>query len=147
MTIRPMTVRDEPAVAALYALCHPTWTARPARFYTADNQTLLAVLGDLVLGYAVLGTSPAGAILHDSGVHPDWRGKGLAGLLHTARLEAASSRGDEFAIGFTWAGNTPMVRLLARLGFVQTLVHDGFFPENDPPADALVYVKRLRPAG
>jgi ribosomal protein S18 acetylase RimI-like enzyme len=147
VTIRLASVRDEPAVLTLYKTCHPTWTERPGRFYT-DNTTLVAVEGEEIIGYAVLGFEANGAhaILHDSGVHPTKRGKGIAWKLHEERLELATKRGAEFAVGFTWAENEVMLSLLERLGFVQTLTHPNFFSENDPPADGLVFVKRLRPA-
>ena len=146
--IRQATVRDEPAIIALYRVCHPTWSDRPPKFYTSENTTLVALDGEEIIGYAVLGFAAGGdhAILHDSGVAPAKRGKGIAWQLHEERLKVATERGVEFAIGFTWADNTVMVSLLERLGFRHSLTHPNGFPENDPPADALVWVKRLRPA-
>jgi RimJ/RimL family protein N-acetyltransferase len=53
-------------------------------------------------------------------VADDWAGAGLGGALMTALIEAARRRGLSEMTGFVLAGNQPMLRLAARLGFEVT---------------------------
>lgn len=146
VTVRRLSPRDEAALLALARVCHPGWSERPGRFYASENTTLVAEDDGQMIGYAVLGFANGGehAILHDSGVAPEHRGRGVARQLHEARLAMARERGAAFAVGFTWKGNAPMRRLLKTLGFVQTMTHADWFTDNGTrDRTALVYVKPL----
>ena len=95
-----------------------------------DIVILVAVRGDLVLGYTYAGIEgfdymslrgPAG-IVYDIVVDPDQRGQGTGTLLLDATIAALKERGAPRVVLSTAEQNAPAQRLFARAGFRRTMI-------------------------
>ena len=67
-------------------------------------------------------------------VRRDWRGHGIAAHLKRRTLQYAAAEGLRELYTWTQAGNTPMIRLNERLGYVAR--HTSITVERDLPLDA-----------
>lgn len=116
-TIRPMEPRDVPTVVAIEKLVYPTPWPASSYLYELDHNTrssyhvllkpptdenapsergwrrwLRGVMGlrkSRVIGYVGFRLRPAEIHISTIAVHPDWRGKGLGGLLLLMVMEQA----------------------------------------------------------
>ena len=95
-----------------------------------DATVLVAEVHAEVVGYlyaAVQGydymslRGPAG-VLHDLVVFPEYRGRGIGGLLVNAALAYLKARGAPRVVLSTADGNQAAQRLFARIGFRRTMV-------------------------
>ena len=121
--IRPMTRKDLAQVQALTRLGHPGWSKTRA-WYLTDHRTLVAEEGGEIVGYTTYGITPERhAFGRDVVVHPDWRGKGIGGMLHGARLAEAKERGATHFVGQTPDANEPMRRILLAWGGLPTVAN------------------------
>jgi GNAT superfamily N-acetyltransferase len=81
---------------------------------------VLAVVGDQVVGVAMLvrnAVRPEQGAHWMTGVHPDWRRKGLAGTLKDVQLSRAKARGITRVHTSNELRNEPIRRLNQRLGY------------------------------
>lgn len=97
---------------------HDWWQARTAQGYPV----LVARDGDFVAGYASFGDWRAfdgyrHTVEHSVYVHPDARGRGLAGALMAELVERARAMGKHMMVAGIESGNLPSIRLHERMGF------------------------------
>ena len=83
---------------------------------------LVARDGDFVAGYASFGDWRAfdgyrHTVEHSVYVHPDARGRGLAGALMAELVERARAMGKHMMVAGIESGNLPSIRLHERMGF------------------------------
>jgi GNAT superfamily N-acetyltransferase len=128
-------------VKALYARCHPTWPARSDWWWRYMN-TLVITSNYRVIAYSCMSFAPPpggdrlpadalAAYLIDTGVAPEARGQGLAGILMDRRLDVAYAVGAQMAIGAANRKNKPMVALLDARGFVLAMRDGTRYPGNE----------------
>lgn len=114
-------------VKALYARCHPSWPAHSDWWWRYMN-TLVITSQQRVVAYSCMSFAPPPggdrlpadalcAYLIDTGVAPDARGQGLAGILMDRRLDVAYAVGAQMAIGAAHWENKHMLALLDARGF------------------------------
>ena len=122
--IRPMLARDESAVRAIYAACHPTWPAQPPRFYEA-HPTLVLEREREILGstsYSLIfapDQTLSTEVMYGHGIdiRPGHHGQGYARALCDERLAVARAVGATLFIGHAAPDNHAMMRLFDRDGF------------------------------
>ena len=132
MKIRPMRKADYAAVAELANLCRPNRITPSIEWFLVDHHALVMMIDGDAVGYSVWGmTADWHAYGRDHGIHPDYRRKGLGGLLHEARLKAARDAGASHFVGITWDANEPMKRILGLKGVRMTHVPHHFADEGD----------------
>lgn len=121
--IRPMLAADEKAVREILALCYPTFPT-PAESWYFANPTLVAVEGEEIAGFAsfTVTVMPGfGRTMYGQHVciHPNHRGKGLASILHQARLDVARDVECNIFIGVAQPTNKAMVKIFEESGLHQ----------------------------
>ena len=133
-----MLPHEDKAVRDLYALCHPAWPERPPSWFFA-YQTLVAVLGDLVVGSTSFSVSyPPQELMshntimygHDVCVHPDYRRRGIGLALCEARFDVARDVGVSLFLGFTWKENDGMLRIFEQQGMTFYAEVAGRYPDG-----------------
>ena len=121
MTLRPATVDDVPAIAALEAALFgvDAWTEPQVREeLTGDGRTAW-VVGEPVVGYVVTWRSGDVVDLQRIAVHPDHQRRGLARTLLDAAVAAGrAERADRMLLEVA-AGNRPALAFYAEAGFVE----------------------------
>ena len=106
-----------------------------ASFIDSDEHMFFAVcLRDTVIGYAALNKRENGFELGYC-FHSSYHGKGYAKESISAILDAAKEMGVARITAGTALNNTPSVRLLASLGFIQTGTEDVSFYKDDEGND------------
>lgn len=114
-------------VKELYARCHPAWPEHSDWWWRYMN-TLVITADEIVFAYSCMSFAPPPggdrlpadalcAYLIDTGVAPEHRGEGWAGILMDRRLDVAYAVGAQMAIGAAHWENKPMVALLDSRGF------------------------------
>lgn len=151
VTIRQALSSDAPAIAAIIRACFPDDTVDAARIATvlrlADHVTPVAVVNDQPVGF-LAGFSTRSA--HESatgsanglrweldllGVHPDWRGQGIATQLVSANTDAGREAGATLARGLVRVGNTGAELAFNRAGYsVSSETYKLFVATEDMPA-------------
>ena len=101
-------------------------------------------VGDAVLSGFVVGFfSPSAAdvaYIHFTGVHPEFRGRGLARVLYQRFFALAAADGRRVARAITSPGNSGSIAFHAAMGFTVT----GPVPDYDGPGDLkMVFERRL----
>lgn len=144
MKLRQMQARDGKALDALYAMCHPTWPARPEGWWWA-HPTLVLTDGKWIIGATsfTVSLAPAAEILkllkwdraevgwgHGVYVHAGDRGKGYGWKLAEARHAMLRRLGVEFFFGQTQPDNAPMIAIFERQQLtrgvtIPDIYHDG----------------------
>lgn len=120
MTPYPMFTGDEPAVRAIYKICHPGNVARPPFWYFV-HPTLCVIQDSMVVGFTSFTVTVIpgfGETIYgkDLCVLPEYRGRGLADALHKARLAIGRSVGVRIFMGVTSHSNKAMVKILENSG-------------------------------
>jgi ribosomal protein S18 acetylase RimI-like enzyme len=75
-----------------------------------------------VQGYDYMSLRGPAGVLHDLVVFPEYRGRGIGGLLVNAALAYLKARGAPRVVLSTADGNQAAQRLFARIGFRRTMV-------------------------
>lgn len=144
-----MLPQEEPAVRQLFALCHPTWTPRPEHWYSL-NPTSVAIDRDRdsrVVGARSVTVDPTCHLMHLQGlmVDPTARGQGVGDMLFDWEIENGREMGIVSFLSATWPSNAPMRALFLKHGFHLCQELPGYYPENAPPEDGLLYARHLFP--
>lgn len=153
MYIREATVNDNSELIELQAKCpqgttiivstvnSPDFFAR-AKVYK-DYKVYAVCEDDRIIASAACGIH--GAVINDNVekvghefqafVHPDYRGRRIAGLLHEAREEYLKKQGAMLSYGLIIEGNKPSMRHVDRQGFKRfsTLVMPGIAVFREMP--------------
>lgn len=140
---------DAPALLALERRCfsHP-WTVHHFRDALADERTDVLVLrarpdrtlpGTEIVAYCIVQTVLDEAHIHDLGVAPELRRRGLARRLLGVALGRASRLGARRAYLEVRQSNWPAVHLYRSLGFEVVSVRRDYYER--PAEDALVLRK------
>ena len=146
MTLREMTWRDIPALAALEpelftddAWSEQTWWAelagRPRRCYVVAEQ------GGAVVGYAGVDRGGEVADVMTIAVAPAAQGQGLGTVLMDWLIVAATRDGAEQLMLEVRADNIAAQRLYANAGFVMLTVRRKYYQ----PGDVDAHIMRLHP--
>lgn len=162
-TVRPLSMKDCDAVAALETLCNPQpWSRDALKPYVQDSTAaeadkagkkpgagakLVALVGEhegQVSGY-VLGSCVADeAEILILGVHPDARRQGTARALLTALLSRLRAAGATSVFLEVRRGNKPAIALYKVLGFGEAGVRKGYYADTGEDALLLhVFLRRL----
>lgn len=139
-----MLPQEEPAVRRLFAVCHPTWTPRPKHWYDL-NPTSVALSEHRVVGARSVTVDPTCHVMHLQGliIDPAFRGQGVADLLFEWEIEQGREMGIVSFMSTTWPSNMAMNGLFLKHGFHYCTDAPGYYHENDPPEDGMVYVRHL----
>lgn len=146
--IARMMPHEEPAVRRLFAECHPTWTPRPPHWYEL-NPTSIALDFSTphvrVVGARSVTVDPTGHLMHLQGlmIDPKARGLGVGDLLFAWEIEQGREMGVVSFLSTTWPSNAPMRKLFLKHGFHYCTEAPGYYHENDPPEDGLIYARHL----
>lgn len=161
LTIRPVTLEDADAIAAIYApyvtdtaitfeLDPPDAAEMRARIerVTPTHPWLVADRDGIVLGYAYGATYRTRAAYRwvaETGIYvaPDARGGGIGTPLYRALLDELQRRGFVAALGVMTAGNPASSALHARLGFVDTGTQPGIGFKHGAWHDVVFWQKEL----
>lgn len=142
--IARMLPQEEWAVRQLYASCHPTWTPRPKHWFDL-NPTSVALEGHRVVAARSVTVDPTCNLMHLQGlmVDPSVRGRGVGDLLFNWEIDRAIEMGVRSFLSTTWPANATMRRLFERNGFHPCVDVPGYYVQNDPPADGIVYARHV----
>jgi ribosomal protein S18 acetylase RimI-like enzyme len=137
--IRAATSRDFPACAAFDPLlARGQRRGEDFRAAVIRRTAHIAEAGDLPVGYSLLHFHFFGRAFIDLVmVHPDWRRRGVGRALVESWYPRVQERGGIFTS--TNASNTPMQRLLLRLGFEPS----GIIHNLDPDDPEIIYLRAL----
>ena len=138
IVLRPASSDDIPSLRALDVLCFPpgrseTEPAAPGELEAGveEGQVIVASLDGAVVGFIQYSLTGAGgqqvAFILGAAVHPDARGRGLAGQLVRDALAAISGSGSESVATTTAPDNVSMIHVLCRSGFVGTTFIPNYF--------------------
>ena len=143
--IRPMTVADVPAVAAIEAIAFSdAWPAPAfAQLLPQPHVVMRVAAGpsSAVVGYAVLLLAADEGEIANIATDPSVRGQGIGGRLLDDILEAAEQAGATAIFLEVRESNTPARRLYASRGFQPVGRRRGYY--DRPPEDALL-LRRVR---
>lgn len=138
MHLREPTPADLPALAALERGAfgeggYPAFFFRQALDLWAPFFLVAEDEGGRLAGYALAAPAARGseACLLSTGVHPEFRGRGLA----TELIEALLDRLDAAGIGAVWLTvhpASPAVRLYRRVGFEAVGEEADYFGDGEP---------------
>ena len=142
--IVPLTRELVPQVAAIEAICFSEPWSEQAYMEICDKEEYLYLTAVNENGQAVgmcgLLIGPFEAEVMNVGVHPDYRGQGIAGQMMTALLEAGEGRGvKEFTLEVR-VGNAPAVHVYEAHGFAGEGIRPKFY--SKPTEDALIMWRR-----
>jgi ribosomal-protein-alanine N-acetyltransferase len=122
--IRPMVLRDLPAVAAVDAVSFDTlWRHSLAALRLAFQKAVLAAVAETaqgVIGFHISTQHPHGAHLARLAVRPEAQNRGVGRLLVCDLLRARARRGEARLTVNTQNDNYPSLALYRRLGFAET---------------------------
>ena len=142
--IVPLTRELVPQVAAIEAICFSEPWSEQAYMEICDKEEYLYLTAVNENGQAVgmcgLLIGPFEAEVMNVGVHPDYRGQGIAGQMMTALLEAGEGRGvKEFTLEVR-VGNAPAAHVYEAHGFAGEGIRPKFY--SKPTEDALIMWRR-----
>lgn len=117
---RQMRDYEDKDVRELFKLCHLR-QPEPLSFWYFAHPTLVVEIDDKIVGstsFTIVIVPGFGSTLYgkDLCVHPDYRGHGIAELLHTARLSIGGLVGASTFMGMTHKDNMKMIRILEKSG-------------------------------
>ncbi len=142
--IVPLRRELVPQVAAIEALCFSEPWSEGAYEEACDREEYLylaAMDGERVAGMCGLIIGPFEAEVMNVGVHPDYRGRGIAGQLMSALIQAGEARGvKEFTLEVR-TGNAPAIHIYEAQGFVGEGIRPRFY--RKPTEDALIMWRRI----
>lgn len=145
MRIDRMLAHEEPAVRALWAKHFPTWTPRPVHWYSLNPTTVAIDDHDRVVGARSVTVDPTGYLMHLQGlvIATEARGQGVADKLFTWEIDRGIEMGVRSFLSTTWHANTAMRDLFTRNGFHACMPIPGYYKQNDPPADGILYALHI----
>jgi GNAT superfamily N-acetyltransferase len=115
-----LVTRDIPGPDSDFDMSFETYREHYDRPAMDRRLIVMALAGEDVVGIAVLAPSTANPALAShwmTGVHPDWRRKGLAGVLKDVQLTRAKELGIRRVRTMNELRNEPIRRLNERLGY------------------------------
>jgi len=122
--IRPMTIRDLPAVADVDAAAFdPLWhNSQPALNWAYQQATfsMVAESAQGLIGYLISTQNPYGAHLARLAVRPEAQGQGVGKALVSELIQGLARRGAARLTVNTQDDNFPSMALYKRLGFIAT---------------------------
>ncbi len=152
--MRPVSAGDAPEIANLIRAVwadhnpDPDWIARVS--LESNHATLVETSGDALIGFVdAFSTVAADGVLRWEvdllGVHPAWRGRGVARRLVQRAVEVGRERGAQRARALVRIDNVASLRVFERCGFAaepticRLCVSDAAPLESPPtPADAFL---------
>ena len=140
--IRLMTASDVALVAALEKCCFSDPWSEKSVASELENQLalwLVAVEGEIVVGYVGSQTVMDETDMMNVAVHPDSRRRGIAEMLVTALVEALKQLGSRCLTLEVRASNEPAKSLYEKLGFSQVGLRKNYY--RNPREDALILRK------
>ncbi len=147
MRLRPGSAEDATAIAALEETCfgQDAWSFPlvVSELTGAGRDTLVALEGDEIFGYAVTMTAGEVVDLLRIAVHPQWRRRGVARtLLEEVRARAEGLQADRVLLEVR-VGNAPARAFYEAAGFTRIARRPHYYRDG---ADALVLALPLREA-
>ena len=122
--IRPMTIRDLPAVAAVDAAAFdPLWHNSLPALNRAYQQAMLSTVAESaqgLIGYLISTQNLYGAHLARLAVRPEAQGQGVGKALVSELIQGLARRGAARLTVNTQDDNFPSMALYKRLGFIAT---------------------------
>jgi ribosomal protein S18 acetylase RimI-like enzyme len=122
--IRPMTIRDLPAVVAVDAAAFdPLWHNSLPALNRAYHQAMLSTVAESaqgLIGYQISTQNPYGAHLARLAVQPEAQGQGVGKALVSELIQGLARRGAARLTVNTQDDNFPSLALYKRLGFGAT---------------------------
>ena len=142
--IVPFSKELAPWVAAIEALCFSEPWSEEAYLEVCDKEDYLYLVATDEAGHAVgmcgLLIGPFEAEVMNVGVHPDYRGLGIAKALMQALLSAGDKRGVQEYTLEVRAGNAGAIHIYESCGFKGEGIRPGFY--SKPVEDALIMWRR-----
>ena len=142
--IVPLTRELASQVADIEALCFSEPWSEQAYLEVCDKEDYLYLVATDEAGHAVgmcgLMIGPFEAEVMNVGVHPDYRGRGIAKALMQALLAAGDKRGVREYTLEVRAGNAGAIHIYESCGFKGEGIRPGFY--SKPVEDALIMWKR-----
>jgi ribosomal-protein-alanine N-acetyltransferase len=105
--------------------------------------SLLAAVGERVVGYIVYWTLPHEVDVHNVAVEPSYRRRGIGRLLLQSIIDEAEHHGLERVTLEVRKSNQPAQLLYQCLGFTTRGIRKGYYSDNGE--DALIMVLDLKP--
>lgn len=102
-----------------------------------NTDVLVATLGDVVVGYAVLIAQAGDTELANLAIDPRQRRQGIASALLRGCLEILRNRGEPWVFLAARASNEEAARLYSAFGFHEIGRHPGYY--QDPAEDAVIF--------
>lgn len=144
MNLRAATPQDVAAITALETMIFgpQAWSVRSVQeeLSSDDRSVIVAIRGELLLGYAIAMRSADVVDLHRIGVHPDHRRTGVAHLLLAASADRARAHSVERMLLEVDSGNVAARGFYEREGFVQIDRRIRYYSDG---SDALVLERSL----
>ena len=142
MQICEMNARHVTRIAALERECFSDPWSEKSVASELENQLalwLVAVEGEIVVGYVGSQTVMDETDMMNVAVHPDSRRRGIAEMLVTALVEALKQLGSRCLTLEVRASNEPAKSLYEKLGFSQVGLRKNYY--RNPREDALILRK------
>lgn len=140
-----MTADHISAVAALEAICFADpWseTSVSSELTNPLSYWLVAVDGDVVVGYVGSQTVMGETDMMNIAVHPDYRRQGIARSLIDALLQGLKERKSHCLTLEVRASNVPAIALYWELGFLEAGRRKNYY--RNPKEDALILRKEWK---
>jgi GNAT superfamily N-acetyltransferase len=142
-----MRLYEDADVRAIYRACHPTWPARPPRWFEA-HPTLVLEHQRAIIGYTSYSlviqpnVSMDGEVMVGYGIDllPGYHGKGFGRALCDERLAVARAVGATVFVGHAAPDNVAMIRLFEADGFTRHGVPSAY-PDGTPMH---IYIGKIR---
>ena len=142
--IVPLAKELVPQVAAIEAMCFSEPWSEQAYLEACEKEEYLYLVAVDGAGKAVgmcgMLIGPFEAEVMNVGVHPDYRGRGIAQKLMDALMEAGQAKGVQEYTLEVRVGNASAIHVYEAHGFVAEGVRPGFY--QMPKEDALIMWKR-----
>ncbi len=145
--MRRATAGDAPEIASLIQAVwadhnpDPAWIARVS--LESNHATLVETNGDDLIGFVdAFSTVAADGVLRWEvdllGVHPEWRGRGIARRLVARVVEIGQEQGAQFARALVRVDNVASLRVFERCGFVAEPTVCRLYVADAAPTAAIV---------
>jgi ribosomal-protein-alanine N-acetyltransferase len=142
ITIHRMSEGDLDQVAQLEKLCFSDPWSRKSFEHELTNRfsiPLVAKSGDRIFGYSCLWHVYEQMEIADIAVSPEFRRRGIAGMMIRWILKEATQRGCLNVILSVRESNLPAIRLYRRFGFVELDRRKRYY--RLPDEDAIIMIK------
>ncbi|HAA90505.1 MAG TPA: ribosomal-protein-alanine N-acetyltransferase [Peptococcaceae bacterium] len=145
VTIRPMKIWDLPQILNIENCSFPApWSYRAfvSELNNSHGVYFVALIGEIIVGYAGMWLLPGEAHVTTVAVHPDYRGRKIGRKLMNTLIDFARIRGAQTMLLEVRPSNLPARKLYHSLGFRQIGLRVNYYVETGE--DAIVMLKYLQ---